>query len=155
MTEKSSGKSPVHKSVEMIPQPHGGALRRGGNTTPGTGRPPSAIRSRLRGAFDERVAVLEEIADGIVTINLREKCEHCGEMPTRQSPLELQNLVRSVTNDRLKAIDMMAKYGMGPGMSVDEVRDKVRATKAAADDILPPELAEQFTAELKRIWLGE
>lgn len=52
-----------------IPQPHGGALNAGG--TPGnsggkpgrSGRPRSALRERAFGSFEERLAVLEKIAD--------------------------------------------------------------------------------------------
>ena len=50
--------------TELVPQQHGGALRVGnpGNRG-GPGRPRSALRERLRGSLDERVGVLEEIAD--------------------------------------------------------------------------------------------
>jgi hypothetical protein len=61
-------------------------LRRGGTNKGGTGRPPSVIREKLRGSFDKRVKVLEQIADG--------------------------KLAASVA-DRLKAIDLLAKYGLG------------------------------------------
>ncbi len=42
-----------------------GALRGGGKpgNRGGTGRPPSVIRERCRGSFEDRIAVLEEIAD--------------------------------------------------------------------------------------------
>src|SRR5438445_158952 len=49
----------------LIPQAHGGALYAGGvaGHVGGSGRPSSALRERLRGSFQERVKVLEEIAD--------------------------------------------------------------------------------------------
>jgi hypothetical protein len=66
---------------------NGGSLRRGGgNPKRNGGRPPSVIREKLRGSFDKRVKVLEQIADG--------------------------KLAASVA-DRLKAIDLLAKYGLG------------------------------------------
>ena len=72
----------------VVPKHGRGMIRRGsrpGAVVPGIGRPPSAIRERLRGSFDERVAVLEDIAD---------------------SNWES-------TADRIRAIDLLAKYGLG------------------------------------------
>lgn len=73
------------KKGELIPQEHGGALLPGGQPgqTPGTGRPPSAIRERCRGSFAERIPILEEIADD-------DDCK---------------------PSDRVKAMDVLAKYG--------------------------------------------
>jgi hypothetical protein len=75
-------------TIAKRPQPNGrGALNAGG--TPGnrggTGRPPSIIRERLRGSFEQRVKILESIADD-------------DEAPP---------------SDRMKAIDILAKYGLG------------------------------------------
>jgi hypothetical protein len=64
---------------------NGGLLRSGGTNKGGSGRPPSAIRERLRGSFEDRVRVLEEIADDT------------------DAPM----------SDRMKAIDILAKYGLG------------------------------------------
>jgi hypothetical protein len=55
--------------------------------TPGTGRPPSELRARLRGSFEKRIQVLEAFADGDVDC----------------SP-----------SDRLRAIELLARYGLGP-----------------------------------------
>ena len=72
---------------DLVRQPHGGALLSGGvpGHRGGAGRPPSVIRERCRGSFAERLTVLEEIADD-------------SEVPIR---------------DRLKAIDLLGKYGLG------------------------------------------
>ena len=71
----------------LIRQTHGGALRAGG--TPGnrggTGAPSSELRARLRGSASERVAIAEEIADDPQASNA----------------------------DRLRAIDLLFKYGLG------------------------------------------
>jgi hypothetical protein len=82
-TAKSTGTTPA-----KIPQPHGGALNAGGTpgNVGGTGRPASVIRDRLRGSFDDRIAFLEKVTDGAV---------------------------ESTVADRLKAIDMLARYGLG------------------------------------------
>lgn len=87
--KKTSGKTSGRK---LIPQPHGGALLpgAGGGPQPGAGRPPSVIRERLRGSFAERIKILEAIADD-----------------PEVSP-----------SDRVKAIDMLAKYGLGTRQEV-------------------------------------
>jgi hypothetical protein len=61
-------------------------------TRPGPGRPPDKIRAALRKAFDDRIATLREIAD-----DEDQKMDY-----------------------RLKAMDMLAKYGLGtPTAAVD------------------------------------
>jgi len=72
---------------ELVPQAHGGALRNGskpGESSPGIGRPSSAVREHCRGSFEERIPVLEAIADG-------------GHDATN--------------SDRIRAIDLLGKYG--------------------------------------------
>lgn len=71
----------------LIPQPHGGALLSGGEPghKGGGGRPPSEIRARMRGSLAERIKIAEEIADAD----------------------------DSSDSDRLRALDFLAKYGLG------------------------------------------
>ena len=87
----------------MVAQEHGGALKSGG--TPGnkggTGRPPSAIREHCRGSFAERVKVLETIADG----------EVIEKMLVEGSDGEIEVMKSARVTDRLKAIELLAKYG--------------------------------------------
>jgi hypothetical protein len=73
---------------ELVPQPHGGAIRYGnrpGQTPGGIGRPPSELRARLRGSFEDRAHVLEEIASD----------------------------PNASASDRMKALDLMLRYGLG------------------------------------------
>ena len=72
----------------LIPQAHGGALLRGGmrGNAGGPGRPPNELRARLRGSFERRIALLESLADNPAA-----------------NP-----------GDRLRAIEIMAKYSLGP-----------------------------------------
>ena len=67
---------------EMIPQPHGGALRNGGTNRGGTGRPKSEIRKACAEAFDSRIPRLLQIMDEAST------------------PAEY-----------MKALDLLGKYG--------------------------------------------
>jgi len=76
---------------ELIPQPHGGALLSGGwPGNAGGGRPPSVVRAAMREALAERIGLLAEIAD---------------DEDARPS-------------DRIKAIEALARYGLGQSHEV-------------------------------------
>lgn len=92
-----------------IPQPHGGALYAGGvpGHRGGPGRPPSMLRELLRGSFAERLAVLEAIADGQPIVRVR--------LPDGS---ESETVVSASPADRLRALDLMAKYGLGTQMGL-------------------------------------
>jgi hypothetical protein len=78
--------------LRLIPQPNGkGALLSGGKpgNKGGTGRPRMELRDRMVGSLAERVRIAEEIAD---------------------SP-------KSAPSDRLRALDFLAKYGLGTTMT--------------------------------------
>lgn len=75
MTAKRKKKPPAKPSVdvwELIPQPHGGALKRGGaqGTTNkgGPGRPKDAFRQACRDSFNriEGLKIVEHIAEGTI-----------------------------------------------------------------------------------------
>lgn len=113
---KTSGQTNV-----LVPQPHGGALLSNG-PPPGTprvagpGRPASEIRKRLRGTFSERLDILEDIARN-------------GEK----------------SSDRLKALDLMAKYGLGAAKGYDEAL--VEALGKAVAEELSDEVWERIRAK--------
>ena len=113
----------------LVPQPHGGALYSGGmpGHTGGSGRPRSALRARLRGSLEARVSVLEEIAD---------------------SP-------DADPADRIRAVDVLARYGLGAAtdVTVDQVRERLGRTVALLRDRLPVELAGAIIQEMRGIWL--
>jgi len=119
-------------SASRVVQPHGGALLSGGKpgNTGGSGRPRSALRARLRGSFEERVAVLEGIADD----------------PTAHA------------NDRIRAVDVIARYGLGSAdeglVSADEVREHLRETIAVLRAALSPEQFSAILTELEAVWSG-
>lgn len=128
---KSAGKSPKKKEPALIPQPNGGALLSGGK--PGNvgnpnapGRPPSAIREKLRGSFAERVRILEKIADG--------------------EALD--------PSDRMKAIDLMGKYGLGARKDVDEdqIRERLSKTLAIITAELDGDVAEALISKIEVVW---
>ena len=86
--------------------------------------PPSALRAALRGAFAERVPVLQRIAD------------------------------TGLPADQLRALDLMGKYGLGtPGqVSPDWVHKRLDATLTLLEARLPPELWVAVSVELRGIW---
>ena len=71
----------------LVRQPHGGALRTGGapGNRGGSGRPRNEIRAAMRESLETRLCIAEGIAD---------------------SP-------KSNNNDRLKALEFLARYGLG------------------------------------------
>jgi hypothetical protein len=81
MSQENHGENHGQEN-EMIPQPHGGALRNGGTNRGGTGRPKSEIRRACAEAFDSRIPRLLQIMDEAST------------------PAEY-----------MKALDLLGKYG--------------------------------------------
>lgn len=93
---------------------------------PNAGRPPSAVRMALREAFAARVGLAEALADN----------------------------PRLTATERLKALDLMARYGLGTtrDVSVEDIRDRLTATLAAIRKLVPCPEAERLVAELRGIW---
>lgn len=111
----------------LVPQAHGGAIRRGNPGNKG-GRPTTAIRRRLRDAGAHRIKVLKEIADN----------------------------PREGATDRLKAVDLMLRHGLGHGMAIDEVRANLKAEIRLAESwdgrVF---VAEEYIESMKKIWQGD
>lgn len=114
--------SPINGS-RLIPGNPGNSGGKPGRS----GRPPSVIRKALRESFDNRVRILEEIADD------------------------------GSNRDKLQALELMGRYGLGPLASVnaDDIRDKVVATLDVIRALCPPELAARVVNALRPIWAGE
>lgn len=125
----SAVESAVKTRPGLVPQPHGGALYAGGVPgNPGGSKPPSALRARLRGSLNDRVKVLEEIADDAA----------------------------ATASDRIRAVDVLAKYGLGAAtdLSVDQVRGKLQQTVDLIRERVPVSLAEPLLEEMKGVWLA-
>jgi hypothetical protein len=124
--EKSTGQSTALPVGALVPQSHGGALRNGGTNRGGSGRPASLIRKKLQGSFAKRIKTLEEIADD----------------PTANKP------------DRLKAIDLMGKYGLGTTkeLTVDTVRERLQKTIDIIREELPEPDANRLLDALESVW---
>ena len=116
---------------ELVPQPHGGAIYRGG--VPGNrggGSRPSAVRRLARKAFARRIPILEAIAD---------------------SPEER-------ARDRILAVDVLGRYGLGQAKGIDEeefeelVLELASAVQQRLQAALPPERAEEVLRQLLGDW---
>ena len=123
---ETTAKTTERKVGELIPQPHGGALRNGGPNRGGPGRAPSEIRKQLRGDFRERIQILNRIAD--------------------------DEEMRA--GDRIRAVELMARYGFGTltEMSVEEVRDNLTVTISVIRDFLNEDQAKELVERLRPIW---
>lgn len=64
--QQSTGESTARAVGEMIPQPHGGALRNGGTNRGGSGRPPDEFKAEMGriASSDEALAYLQRCALG-------------------------------------------------------------------------------------------
>ena len=122
---KKAGEKAGRNSRGLVAQPHGGALWAGppANPVAGSGRPPSQVKEALRLSFADRVAVLADIADGVVTVRLRHKCPECG-YEGMAGPLdqELEAGLRAVATpaERTRALDVMARHS---DLSSDKLPD--------------------------------
>ena len=141
---KSAAKTAVGRPAR-IAQPHGGALYEGGvpGNGGGTGRPPSIVRARLRESFEKRIPLLEQIADGEVMVKVRVR-----------EGVESESLMSAAPGDRIRALDLLAKYGLGAAhaLTVEEVRDRLRATLHLIQEQLSPDAGRQLIAALREVW---
>jgi hypothetical protein len=89
-----------------------------------------------------------------VTVTLNGTCEHCGEVSTGPQSLdEIAKVVPEIT-DRLRAMDQLAKVGIGANkeLTVEHVRDRLVTTLAILCEELPVDTYEHIKARLKPVW---
>ena len=138
MNENKSGEK---SGGELVPQPHGGAIRNGSapGNTPGPGRPKGVVRDQLAGVLEDRVPVVAAIADGEAVRKTRvplssllrhARCPECdGKFEAKEGVavpmVEIEGLISATPGERIKALDMAARFGLGPMKNHDEslVRD--------------------------------
>ena len=134
---KGSIETPV-----LIPQPHGGALLDSGapGNRGGTGRPPSIVRSLAREAWADRTPILTAIADGHVMNKVKvplsavlrhARCPKCrtplkAKAPQLAEDVTLEGAISASAGERVRAMSELSKVGLGPALSHDDVRERVR-----------------------------
>lgn len=156
MTRKKArkrAKKTTAKSTALIPQEHGGALRPGGTNAGGPGRPPSAVRAVLREAYEDRIPFLRALADG-KPITLRTATSSKNAKGERTVTSKKRVFTPGV-NDRLAAMEQLARYGIGTTkeVSVDAVKAKVEAMLNVLKQELEPALYERLLPELRQAFL--
>lgn len=165
----NSGTPPAGDAVVIVEQPHGGALQVGnpGNRG-GLGVPTSLIRERLRGSYADRLEFLSEVVDGKVMQRIEvplfnvlphATCPNCGDqLQERKSEdlflVTIEGRVSASVKDRIAALDQMAKYAIGTlkEVSVENVRDRMRATMAVIRENTSPELAARLASLIRPLW---
>jgi hypothetical protein len=129
-----------------IRQAHGGALNSGGTKGNKGGRPPSAVRDACRADFDKLRPILKTIALGHASKQGRKAAPAAdGEIGGELAPV--------TTADRIRAIDVLAKYGMEANISITDVRECLKNTQRELFDFLPREQAETVWARIAPHWL--
>lgn len=172
--KRSEAKTPAPASSKPAPgslvvQPHGGALKTGGNpgNRGGSGPPPSALRDRLRGAMADRIPVIEQIADGeamvrkefrVIDVLRHVHCPKCGgglAMNVTDAIEAMSITVLGKTSpssrDRISAIDLAAKYGLGTKDEISVVSADVQSRLEAQAARFVAELGPDALAIVKRI----
>ena len=151
-----SAKKPRSQKAKTAKSPINGAEiplgAHPGNTggKPGrSGRPPSVVRDVCSLRFEERVPLLANIADG--TAPLSERCPQCGYEGADAG------LGTVETRDRLRAIDMLGKYGLGERseFSEDVVTANVDKMLTVAQALMAPEDFAAFCKQADTIWNGK
>ena len=152
----------------MRPGPNGGMLQNGGTPgNPGGGRPPSDIRARCRGSFEQRIPILEQIADGeaserievpLFVVLQHAECPKCGDKlkatdPAAEAMVTVRGKVSPKARDRILAIGKLGVVGMDAGRAdAEDVRARLALTIGILQAELAPELAERILARIEPVW---
>lgn len=128
---KSSDKPTERVRRDPVPQPHGGALvpGAGGGPQPGSGRPKSVVKAALRLSFEQRIPVLEQIADD----------------------------AEEQAKDRIRAVDTLGKYSeLGEPDEKDisqhpDARRFLAAVHQAITETVSPQVAERIMGRIEAL----
>lgn len=158
------GQSVKKSDPATMPGKHGGTLKRGGQP----GVPPGVLRDALKQSFAARIPFLESVADGAAAIvirfpvrnllkHLEPQCHECGaelKLLDGHEDHELSLQTSPPIKERLMAMDLMAKYGLGytKELTVDTVRGKLVATIELIRETLPDSQAEKLLKAMREIW---
>ena len=119
---------------ELVPQPHGGALRNGGTNKGGSGRPPDLFKRRLRQARDRK-----QVHDYL------KKCLDGGEGP--QAFLKAISWVTTKVDGKEDTVSRPELYRIlgEMGMAVNAY---------AEEHIVDEEVRAAFLKHVRDAWLG-
>lgn len=151
----------------LVPQHHAdgsrGAIWQGRSANPkaGPGRPRSEVRDMLRAAVADRVPVLIDIMDGevikrvqvpLASILKHARCFHCEQGLTPLRPdqvmmVTIEGTESASPGDRIKAMDVALRYGVGAEKGYDE------ALIGALAGATRPFVGEADLEALHRAWV--
>ncbi|BAH38863.1 MAG TPA: hypothetical protein DGD08_08570 [Gemmatimonas aurantiaca] len=122
----------------LVPQPHGGALYRGGRKGNRGNRMRAVVQKQAMHFVAERLPLLAHAADGVV-VEFGEKGELKLASPTQGERNAAMKLLWEIANSQRK-------------ISLTEVRKRLVAQVAAIRETLPPEQADLVLAKLAEVW---
>ena len=134
------------------------------------GRPPSILRERLAGTLADRIPVIESIADGTPVKNVEvlvndllpyAACPNCGEPmeasdAAKSALITIQAKESASPGDRIRALDLAAKYGLGTKDEVTLVSPDVRARLEATVGLVASQTqwnTDELLARLDAVWV--
>ena len=148
-----------------------------GNTggKPGrSGRPPALLRQKLAGTLANRLQVVRDIADGVPMVKTRIAlrdvlphltgvlhCSSCGAdyivsgNDAESGDIEITAVGSATPRDRLMALDLAGRYGLGAArdVNIENVRERMQRTLEIIRRRCPPELAVEIITAMRPIWL--
>ena len=140
-TGNKAGISSSPEQPRLLRQAHGGALLSGGlrgHNGSRAGRPSSAA-ARL--ALDERIPLLEQIADGEVKTVVRD------------ADGRERSVVQTVPiRERITAIAELGRIGMGPPVSSDDVLMRLVEQTEVLRSLLDSATCERVLTALADVW---
>ena len=142
---------------QLVPQPHGGAIRWGGTNKGGTGRPKDELRAMLLEiGRDTAAPFLESVLDGDVTVRLVGTCSHCHKDTdiTDEWEDQLEDAVGRSVETRIRASEQALKYGLGTQkeVSVQNVRERMERTLELIQRMVEPEAAKALIEAIRPVW---
>lgn len=144
MRRKSTGKAGVMPRLtdrplgELVPMPHGGALRAGGTSRGGPGRPPEALRAMSRVQYARLLDELDQRdLSELTATELSQLANTTGRLGGLASDDEPPEQVRiTILRDEVP-IPVWPKRGVQPELPAEPVADP---------PLLPPRVLEQRKA---------
>lgn len=148
--QRTTARSPLN-GAEI---PLGSHARNTGGKPGRSGRPPNKLRELLRGTLDDGVSLVHDVILGRATITFSAVCEHCGK--TSKGPTKLDDVLAlaPTIENRLRAVDIAAKYGLGERseFSEDVVVENVDKMLAAAEALMSDVDYKAFCRHADTIW---
>lgn len=125
-----------NSGVTIVPQAHGGALQRGG-TKGKSGRRPDRIKRMMQRDLESTAGHLKHFANGVAVEYVED-----GKLV----------LISPTVGERIRAVEVMHKIGMGEQVPVSDVRARLKAQLRVIRDMLPAEQADAVCAALGEVW---